>query len=115
MTSRTAAVVSTHRPRRGLRVRWAARRLVGVAAAVAVVLVARAVLGVWATAAVLAVVAVTGLIAGWAAVEARCFRRAPPPGPPVRELNVTDHVAFARALDAVATAYLTACERQEHR
>jgi hypothetical protein len=108
-------VVSARRPCLGLRARRAARRLVGVAAEVAVVLVVRAVLGVWATAALVAVVAVAGLIAGWAAVEARCFRRAPPPGPPVRELNVTDHVAFARALDAVATAYLTACERQEHR
>jgi hypothetical protein len=106
-------VVSDRRPCLGLRARRGARRLVGVAA-VAVVLVVRAVLGVWATAALLAVVAVAGLIAGWAAVEARCFR-APAPRPPVRELTVTDHVAFARALAAVATAYLTACERQEHR
>jgi hypothetical protein len=107
-------VVSARRPCLGLRARRAARRLVGVAAAVAVVLVVRAVLGVWATAALVAVVAVAGLIAGWAAVEDRCFRR-PTPRPPVRELPVTDHVAFARALAAVATAYLTACERQEHR
>jgi hypothetical protein len=108
-------VVSARRPRPGRRARRAARRLVAVAAAVAVVLVVRAVLGVWATAALLAVVAVAGLIAGWAAVEARCFRRAPASRPPVRELPVTDHVAFARALAAVAAAYLTACERQEHR
>jgi hypothetical protein len=82
-------VVSARRPCLGLRVRRAARRLVGVAAAVAVVLVVRAVLGVWATAALLAVVAVAGLLAGWAAVEDRCFR-APAPGSPVRELPVTD-------------------------
>jgi hypothetical protein len=81
---------------------------------VAVVLVVRAVLGVWATTALLAAVAVAGLIAGWAAVEDRCFR-APASRPPVQELPITDHVAFARALAAVATAYLTACERQEHR
>ena len=107
-------MVSAPRPRSGLRARRAARRLVAVADAVAVVLVVRAVLGVWATAGLLAVVAVAGLIAGWAAVEDRCFRRAAP-RPPARELPVTDHVAFARALAAVATAYLTACERQEHR
>jgi hypothetical protein len=85
-----------------------------VAAAVVVVLVVRAVVGVWATAVLLAVVAVAGLIAGWAALEDRCFRRRVP-RPPVRELPVTDRLVFARALAAVATAYLAECERQEYR
>jgi hypothetical protein len=58
------------------------------------------------------------VIAGMAAVEARVFdrdrhhqavvvTRQPEPSP--------DHVAFARALTAVATAYLSACEREERR
>jgi hypothetical protein len=85
-------------------------------AVVVLVFVVRSVLGVWVAAALIALVAVVGLIAGWAAVEARAFdhhRRSaqvvvPSPG------TAADHLAFARALSAVATAYLTECERQEH-
>jgi len=57
------------------------------------------------------------VIAAFAAVEARVFdrRRALPRAvvsyrPAANEL---DHAAFARALTAVAAAYLTACEREE--
>ena len=89
------------------------------AAALALVVEVRVVLGVWAAAGLVALAAVAGLIAGWAAVEARVFDR-PRPSPPVliprRAPGPTagDHTAFARALTAVATAYLTECERQEH-
>jgi hypothetical protein len=54
-----------------------------------------------------------------AAVEARVFDR-PRPTPPAviprraPGLTAGDHTAFARALTAVATAYLTECERREH-
>jgi hypothetical protein len=116
-------VVSIRCPRLGPRARRAARRTARRAAktavAVALVLVVRGLLGVWATAVLVAVAAMVGLIAGWAAVEARAFDR-PRPSPPVLiprrapGLTAGDHTAFARALTAVAAAYLTECERQEH-
>jgi hypothetical protein len=83
--------------------------------AAALVVVVRAALGVWAAAVLVALAAMAGLIAGWAAVEARAFdRRRPSPPAAVRAPDVAaDHVAFARALSAVAAAYLTECERQE--
>jgi hypothetical protein len=90
------------------------------AAAVALVLAVRALLGVWVAAVLVALVAMAGLIAGWAALEARVFDRprprlSPPALIPRRApgLCAADHTAFARALTAVATAYLTECERQE--
>jgi hypothetical protein len=111
-------------PRHWRRVRRAARglarRAAAVAAALALVLAVRAVLGVWAAAGLVALAAVAGLVAGWAALEARVFDR-PRPSPPVLiprrapGLTAGDHTAFARALTAVATAYLTECERQERR
>ncbi len=107
------------RPRPGPRARKAAgrlaRRAVTVAAAVVMVVVVRVLLGVWVTAALLALAAVAGLLAGWASVEARAFPRAGA-GPPVARgpgACPADHVAFARALAAVAAAYLSECERQE--
>jgi predicted lipid-binding transport protein (Tim44 family) len=110
------------RPRRprlrlGPRARRTARRLAALAAGLAVVVLARIVLGVWAAAGLVALAVTAGLIAGWAAVEARAFRPSPPSTPAGARgpgLSPGDHVAFARALTAVATAYLTACERQEH-
>jgi hypothetical protein len=116
-------VVNLPRPRLGPRSRRAARRLARraatVAAALALALAVRAVLGVWAAALLGAVALTAGLIAGWAAVEARVFDRPRPSPPvlmprPVPGLTAGDHTAFARALTAVATAYLTECERQEH-
>jgi hypothetical protein len=108
-------VVNLHRPRLGPRVRLAIHRVAPAAVAVALVVVVRAVLGVWAAAALVALAAMVGLIAGWAAVEARAFdRRRPSPPAVVRASGATgDHLAFARALSAVAAAYLTECERQE--
>jgi hypothetical protein len=106
-------------PRARRAARRTARRAASTAAAVALVFLVRALLGVWATAALVALVAMAGLIAGWAAVEARVFDR-PRPSPPVLiprrapGLTAADHAAFARALTAVATAYLTECERQEY-
>jgi uncharacterized membrane protein len=117
-------VVNLRRLRFGPRARRAARRTARrgakTAAAVALVLMVRGLLGVWAAAALVAMVAVAGLIAGWIAVEARVFDR-PRPSPPVLiprrapGLTAGDHAAFARALTAVVAAYLTECERQEHR
>jgi hypothetical protein len=51
-----------------------------------------------------------------AAVEARASkrRRVPLALMPVPVVNRRDHVAFARALTAVASAYLSACEREDH-
>jgi hypothetical protein len=74
---------------------------------------------VWVTAGLLALVFMAALVAVWSRVEARVFapRRPPFPIRPVPDssgLTAGDHVAFARALTAVATAYLAECERQEH-
>jgi hypothetical protein len=85
-----------------------------VAAASVVALVGlRVLLSPWAAAVVLAAAGMTGLLAGWATVEARAFDRR-------REVVVRgpargDHVAFARALAAVAAAYLAECEREAGR
>jgi hypothetical protein len=107
------------RPRPGSRARRVAgrlaRRAVSVAAAVGLVVAVRDVLGVWVAAGLLALAAVVGLLAGWASVEARAFPR-PGAGTPVARgpgAGPADHVAFARALAAVAAAYLSECERQE--
>ncbi len=113
-------MVTPHlRPRFALgpRARRCLRRAVNAAAAVALVVMVRAVLGVWMAATLVALVGVAGLMAGWAAVEARAFglqSRAADPVPVQRpELRGPDHVAFARGLAAVAAAYLAHCERQE--
>jgi hypothetical protein len=80
------------------------------------VFVVRALLGVWVAAGLVAMAAVAGLIAGLAALEARVFDRQRATTSTVvraRGLGAGDHVAFARALSAVAAAYLTECERQD--
>jgi UPF0716 family protein affecting phage T7 exclusion len=108
--------VNLRRPRPGPRARRAVRRAAKAFAVVVLLFLVGSVLGVWIAAALVALVAVAGLIAGWAAVEARAFdhhRRSARVA--VRAPGTSaDHVAFARALSAVATAYLTECERQEH-
>jgi hypothetical protein len=75
----------------------------------------RLLLGVWAAAVVGAVVLVTGVLVCWAAVEKRAFdrRRLYCPARRTPATPLDDHLAFARALTAVATAYLAECERQE--
>jgi len=103
------------RSRPGPRARRAVRRGAKAFAVVVLVFVVRLVLGVWIAAALIALVAVAGLIAGWAAVEARAFDQRRSARVVVRAPGTAaDHVAFARALTAVATAYLTECERQGH-
>jgi UPF0716 family protein affecting phage T7 exclusion len=102
--------------RLGPRARRAGRRLVVAAMALAVLVAVRAVAGVWVTAGLVAAASLAGLLAGWAAVEARAFPRSHaavagqlrPRGP-----GASDHLAFARAFTAVAAAYLAHCERQE--
>jgi hypothetical protein len=74
----------------------------------------RLLLGPWAAAMALAAVGVAGLVVGWASVEARAFDRRHPLV--VRDGAAhRDHVAFARALTAVAAAYLAECEREANR
>jgi hypothetical protein len=106
-------VVTIRAPRPSTRTRRVAHRAATTAAAVALVLAVRVVLGPWVAAGLVAVAAVVALIAGWAALEARIFDR-PPPSTRVPAPGV-DHAAFARALAAVAAAYLTECARQESR
>jgi hypothetical protein len=88
------------------------------AATVVVVLAAHGAVGWWAVAVAIAIAAVAGVIAGMAAVEARVFDRDRRP----QAVVVTrwtepspDHTTFARALTAVAAAYLSACEREDRR
>jgi hypothetical protein len=91
-------------------IRWAG----GAAASTVAVAGLRVLLGPWAAAVVLAAAGMAGLLAGWATVEARAFDRRRPVivrGGPARG----DHVAFARALATVATAYLAECEREADR
>jgi hypothetical protein len=121
-------VVNLRRPRFGSRVRpvarRTARRVATTAAVVAIVLIVRGLLGVWAAAVLVALAALVGLIAGWAALEARVFdcprpRPAPPglvpdviyPRPTTADTG-SEHVAFARGLAAVSAAYLTHCEQE---
>jgi hypothetical protein len=85
-------------------------------AVVAVGVVAlRLLLGVWPAAVMLATVLLIWLAAGWANLEARVFGHRPVDRrqTPVPSTQPGDHVAFARALTAVAAAYLAECERQE--
>ena len=89
------------------------RRFTTGVAVVGLVAAVRVVLGVWPAAVAVAAVAVVGLVAGWALVEARASDRRSRPG--VERVQLADHVAFARALTAVAAAYLAECERQEAR
>jgi short subunit dehydrogenase-like uncharacterized protein len=111
-------VVNFCRPTLGARARRSARRVTWAAALAVVVVVVRAALGVWVAAGLVALAAVAGVIAALAVIEARVFdrprRSAAPVVVPAPGLDTSDHVAFARALTAVAAAYLTACERQEH-
>ena len=93
------------------------RRLVRGFALVALVLTVRHLAGVWVAAAIVALAGVVGLIAGLAALDAWAtdrHRRSPPatvvvPGRPPGE--AADRLAFARALAAVAVAYVAECER----
>jgi hypothetical protein len=92
------------------------RRLVRVCAFVALVVVVRHLAGVWVAAAIVALAGVVGLIAclaaldTWAADRHRCSRRATVvPDGSIGE--AADRRAFARALAAVAAAYLAECER----
>jgi hypothetical protein len=87
-------------------------------AALVVVVATRAVLPWWAVGVLAGVAVVAAVIAGMAAIEARVFDR--DRGCPVvvvarRPEATPDHAAFARALTAVATAYLSACEREDRR
>jgi hypothetical protein len=86
-------------------------------ALVAVVVVVRQVAGVWAAAGIVALAGVLGVVAGLAALEVWVFdrRRSSIPATVVPEVaagDATEHLAFARALAAVAAAYVGECERE---
>jgi hypothetical protein len=106
-------MVNLRRPRLGARTR---RTLTWGATTTGALVAAGVTLGPWALALLVAFAATGGLVAGWAAVEARVF---PPTLPPAASTGDDpgpgsgDHVAFARALTAVAATYLAECERQE--
>jgi len=77
----------------------------------------RLVFGAWPTAVVVAAVVMWWGLRAWAGVEARARRRGAAVAiratDPLRSSRVAAvHVAFARALTAVADAYLTECERE---
>lgn len=95
------------------------RCLVWLALFVAGVQVMADVFGVWPTAALVAAGLVVGGLAAWADhVEPRLFApRFPEPAEFVVQLDPpagdeVDHLAFARALSAVADAYVEQCRRQ---
>jgi hypothetical protein len=92
------------------------RRLARACALVALVVVVRHLAGVWVAAAIVALAGVVGLIACLAALDAwagdrhRCS--APATVVPDRSAgDAADRLAFARALAAVASAYVAECER----
>jgi hypothetical protein len=93
------------------------RRLARACAFVALVVVVRHLAGVWVAAAIVALAGVVGLIACLAALDAWAAdrHRSSPPATvvvPNRSAGeAADHLAFARALAAVASAYLDECER----
>jgi hypothetical protein len=84
---------------------------------VLVVIVGHRVCGPWPTAITAAAAATWWGLRAWARIETRT-RRAPGPraaavAVPARPARAAvEHVAFARALAAVATAYLAECERE---
>jgi hypothetical protein len=97
-------------PRRLARLLRGAAQAVAVAGAVVAI---RLVLGVWPAAVVLAALGLGHLLVLWAKVEATAFdrdRRAVVAHSGAA--RAADHVAFARALAAVAQAYLAECERE---
>jgi hypothetical protein len=93
------------------------RRLVRGCALVALVVVVRHLAGVWVAAAIVALAGVVGLIAclaaldAWAADRHRCSPPATVVVPDGSIGEAAGHVAFARALAAVAAAYVAECER----
>jgi hypothetical protein len=93
------------------------RRLVRACALVALVVIARHLAGVWVAAGIVALSGVVGLIAwlaaldAWAADRARCSPPATVVVPDGSIGEAADRLAFARALAAVAAAYVAECER----
>jgi len=84
---------------------------------VLVIIVARAVCGPWPTAIVVAAASTWWGLLAWARIEAHSRRasgcRAVEVAVPTRPAGpVGGHVAFARALAAVAAAYLAECEQE---
>jgi hypothetical protein len=90
--------------------------IVRVTTAAGLVVAVRLVLGAWPAAFVLAAVGVGWLLVLWAGVEARAFGGdRPAGGAHSDDAPAAGHVAFARALAAVAASYLAACEREARR
>jgi hypothetical protein len=93
------------------------RRLVRACVLVALVVAVRHLAGVWVAAAIVALAGVVGLIAclaaldTWAADRARRLSRATVVVPDRSIGEAADRLAFARALAAVASAYVAEWER----
>jgi hypothetical protein len=90
-----------------------ARRLTTGAAVVGLLVGLRLVAGVWITATVIAGLVTVGLVAGLAAVERRVFARRPAAPLVAGPRGPGRHTEFARALAAVAAAYLAECEADD--
>ena len=89
-----------------------ARRLT-TAAVVGLLVGLRLVAGVWITATVTGGLVTVGLVAGLAAVERRVFARRPATPLVAGPRRPGRHTEFARALAAVAAAYLAECEADD--
>jgi hypothetical protein len=81
--------------------------------AVIVVAASRNVLGVWPTSAALAFIGLWWGLQGWQRIETSAFPGRSAPVPAGRSpVGPAGHAAFARALAAVADAYLSECEAE---
>ena len=85
-------------------------RLLRTAEAAVLVTAGRDVLGVWPTSVALAAVGMWWGLRTWHRIETR----ARPTHPALPAHEPVGHVAFARALAAVAAAYLSACEAEDN-
>jgi hypothetical protein len=90
-----------------------ARRLTTAAAVVGLLVGLRLVAGVWITATVTGGLVTVGLVAGLAALERRVFAHRPATPPVTGPRGPGRHTEFARALTAVAAAYLAECQANE--
>jgi hypothetical protein len=89
-----------------------ARRLTTGAVVVGLLVGLRLVAGVWITATVIAGLVTVGLVAGLAVLERRVFA-CRPVAPVVAGPRGPGHTEFARALAAVAAAYLAQCQADD--
>jgi hypothetical protein len=90
-----------------------ARRLTTAAALVGLAVGLRLLAGAWITATVTGGLVTVGLVAGLAALERRVFPRRPATPLVADPRGPGRHTDFARALAAVAAAYLAECQADD--